>query len=151
MIVANVASRFLDLSTLSKFVEEQLDNRNGGVWEKFYGLTGTETVPEKPTDYDPLDRDAVAAVFDKAEAVEQYKEGYTVTTGAAGEPVFESAGKVISGKRQSDMLASMQQGSIMRHMTRLRAICAAQSRRAALGDHDIQTLMQTQLDKWAEG
>lgn len=162
-VVSNIATRFVDLVELSKFVEGQMRNLTGGLWEKFYGASGTLSVPTKVEDYSVFDSDAIGARFDRAAAAALYKQGYETqasldeasTVDPDSDPddpdtptVGGGAYKVISGKLQSDMLASMHQASGLRYTTRIRSVMATAARRRALWEQDFDNLMLMGLDKW---
>lgn len=155
-VIANISYRFGDLKAHAKFGLQQMQNLNGGMWEKFVGIAPAEPTPVKPADYDIFDRGAIGVVFDKADAVALYKDAYAIpTTGGVpdvdpdtGEPEFKAAWQVISAKRQSDMLASMQQASVLRFTSRLRSVAACASRRKSAQQQDLDNLVTAALDKW---
>lgn len=140
-IVTEVTDRLTDFKTVSKFVTAQLDNTSGGIWEKFYSLTGTETTPSKPTDYSVWGS-AVGAQFSLANAAKIYTDGYDSTLSKPGSDV-------ISGKLQSDFLASALQAARLRYLSRIRASCSVQSRRRSLWNYDFDSFKTVFLDKWS--
>jgi len=146
---ATLLKRLTDLRVMARYIEGQLLNKSGGIWEKFStgGVDNSappsdaedDTIPAvtKTDDPDILDFDAIYPLFDREAVGKVYKDAVDKK---------EAAGVAMRAKRQSDALSSMQQAMILRYSSRIRHIGAALSRRKSLADADIE-LMQLDLSR----
>jgi len=139
----NFPLRMVDLKVDSFFTAGRLNNKTGGVWEKFAAggkdtvTGGTSFTIAKPGDTDITYTPESRELFDAGVQGSAYESALNDK---------KSAKDVMQPKRQSDMLSSMLQATIMRHSTRLRNACAVMSRRASIAKFDAE-LITMELNK----
>jgi len=128
-------ARFIDARVDAYFTAGLLNNKTGGMWEKFASsgkdsVTGGDSFTiAKPGDVELSDAAAHRSLFDRTSQGVAYARAMEKRAPASN---------AIGAKRESDMLASMLQAFGVRYAPRLRCACATMSRCASIarGDSD---------------